>query len=570
MPSSDAPGSLRSLLAARANLSSPLLTLQPSRDAWTPGVNGTGMYTFGNQSAVFNFTGTSLHFNVEYASVNQSRSAGGPGGGSAGNLFWHTRLVINGTEHGSDASALSAEDLPAGQHYVELQFSRLDGNATRDSYALLRGVRGSLAQEPGPGAWNLTLDDSLRNSSVVLNDGWSRLSADTDRHAETITNETLAGLEEPQLAQSWEGTLAVAEQPGAAVQLGFSGSAVWVYGPAGGPFGEYAVQLDGHDVGHYGAQGGNTAYQSLLYHTSGLREGNHKLRLTCVSGRIGFDRLIASNGLVALSAPKQVYGTLAVPTTTVAPTHGFIPMKNTDTPSAAPAKGGGSNTTTAIAASVGTIGGLIVLTLLGFLIWTCCVRKRRRENRNNRPAQYLPEEPGRWYLRRKSRGWKFEQLEPGASGVSEWKTPSTSSFGSSYREPREPPKARAKSLFSSRTARHQAAEYDMQPVNTGGGPMAAALGGASSPLSQLQNKWRKPHYNKASEISAPLPLGTNYAAAADAQRGHGHGHGRSGSQASNGSLGSDIRNWYEWFGGVYAGSGGASTHTRRNDVGIAS
>lgn len=548
------------------------------------------MYTFGNQSAVFNFTGTSLHFNVEYASVNMSGTVGGPGGTSSGNLFWHTRLVINGSEVGSDASALSAEDLPAGQHFVELQFSRLDGNATRDSYAQLRGVRGTLGLEAGPAAWNMTLDDSLRNSSVVLNDGWSRLSADTDRHTETITNETLAGLEEPQLAQSWEGTLAVAEHAGAAAQLGFSGSAVWVYGPAGGPFGEYTVQLDGRTVGHYGAQGGNTSYQQLLYHTSGLREGAHKLRLTSVSGRIGFDRLVASNGLVALSAPKQAYGTLAVPTTTVQPTtHGFVPMKPTEAAASSDAHKSGSNTTTtAIAASVGTIGGLIVLTALGFLIWTCCVRKKRRghRNRNNTPAQYLPEEPGKWYLRRKSRGWKFEQLEPGASGVSEWKTPSTSSFGSSYREPRSPPKARTKSLFSSRAARHAAPEYDMQPVRTGAstgtgaGPMAAALGGASSPLSQLQSKWRKPHYNKASEISAPLPLGTNYAAAADAgagARAHGNGnaharagHGRSGSQASNGSLGSDIRNWYEWFGGVYAGSGGTSTHTRRNDVGIAS
>lgn len=524
------------------------------------------MYTFGNQSAVFNFTGTSLHFNVEYASVNQTGAASGPGGSSSSNLFWHTRLVINGTEIGSDASALGTDDLPNGQHYVELQFTRLDGNATRDSYAMLRSVTGSLAQEPGPNAWNQTFDDSMRNSSVVLNDGWSRLSADTDNHPETITNETLAAAEEPQLAQSWEGTLAVAEHPGAAAQLSFTGSAVWVYGPSGGPFGEYMVQLDGKDVGHYGAMGGNTAYQTLLYHTSGLREGLHRLKLTSINGRIGFDRMVSSNGLVTLSAPKQAYGTLAVPTTTVgATTHGFIPMKNTDKPTAAASKSK-SSTTTAIAASVGTIGGLIVLTLLGFLIWTCCVRKRRRENRSNRPAQYLPEEPGRWYLRRKSRGWKFEQLEPGVSGVSEWKTPSTSSFGSSFREPRSPPKARAKSLFSSKTHRHNAPEYDMQhmqPVQSGGGgPMAAALGGASSPLSQLQSKWRKPHYNKASEISAPLPLGTNYAEP--------RGHGRTNSQASNGSLGSDIRNWYEWFGGVYAGSGGASTHTRRTDVGIAS
>lgn len=557
---------MNSLSASIADISSPLITYQPSRSAWTPGVNGTTMYTFANQSAVFNFTGTSLHFNVEYASVNQTGGGSGPGGSSSGNLFWHTRLVINGTEIGNDASALSADDLPNGKHYVELQFSRLDGNATRDSYAMLRGVKGSLAQEPGPAAWNLTLDDSVRNSSVVLTEGWNRLSADTDRHPENISNETLAAAEEPQLAQSWEGTLAVAEHAGSSAQLSFTGSAVWVYGPSGGPFGEYMVQLDGRDVGHYGAQGGNTQYQTLLYHASGLREGAHRLKLVSVNGRIGFDRLISSNGLVALSAPKQAYGTLTVPTTTVgATTHGFVPMKNTATATAAASKGN-SNTTTAIAASVGTIGGLIVLTLLGFLIWTCCVRKRRRENRSNRPAQYLPEEPGRWYLRRKSRGWKFEQLEPGVSGVSEWKTPSTSSFGSSFREPRSPPKARAKSLFSSKTLRHQPAEYDMQPVNTGAGPMAAALGGASSPLSQLQSKWRKPHYNKASEISAPLPLGTNYAAHAADTR----GHGRTNSQASNGSLGSDIRNWYEWFGGVYAGSGGASTHTRRNEVGIAS
>lgn len=534
------------------------------------------MYTFSNQSAVFNFTGTSIQFDVQYASVNQTKAAGGPGGSSEGNLFWHTRLLINRTEWGNDATALGAQNLPAGRHFVELQFNRLDGQTTRDTYAQLKGVTGMLGSEPGPGSWNMTLDDSVRNSSVVVNDGWNRLSANTDRHQATITNETLAGLEEPQLDQSWEGTLAVAEHAGAMINLGFTGSAVWVYGASGGAFGEYAVQLDGHDVGHFGATGGNATYQSLLYHASGLNEGNHKLRLTSLSGRIGFDRLVSSVGLTPLSAPKQAYGTLAVPTTTVGQVaHSFVPKKSSELPAPPPAHNS-SNTKTAIAASVGTIGGLIVLTLLGFLIWTCCARRKRRDHR---PKQYLPEEPGKWYLRRKSRGWKFEQLEPGAAGISEWKIPSTSSFGSSYherheRQPRSPPKARTKSLFSSRNMRHQAPEYDMQQLghsnggHGGGGPMAAALGGASSPLSQLQNKWRKqPHYKKASEISAPLPMGTNYAAAADA---HSYGHGRTHSQASNGSLGSDIRNWYEWFGGVYAGSGGTSTHTRRTDVGIAS
>jgi hypothetical protein len=328
------------------------------------------------------------------------------------------------------------------------------------------------------------------------------------------------------------------DQQGGNSTIRFNGSTVWVNGVGGAEGGSFEVLIDNVSQGMFDASGGPKVFNQIMYFTSGLTEGPHTLSLINRGGRLSFDYLMASSGLVdaatvPIAAPSPVKyvpsstASLRAETSLTATTISAVPAAATEASN-------GPSKNVIVGASVGGVLVLLGLILFGLVLFLWC---RRRKERHERTGQ---NEKQPWYKPAKTRRFvalldggtselgysKHDTLKSDASHLSHT---SGSSFGvlangSSMRlAPPRPAAARdpihmRRSLLpfknnlwakareeAARAAEDASADQDQDqdfdgpivPRNTdtlrahasSPDPMAAALGNVTSPLTQLQRNF---------------------------------------------------------------------------------
>lgn len=376
----------------------------------------------------------------------------------------------------------------------------------------MRGTIGGLIQAS---TVNTTIDDTAwANGSVALSTGWNML----EQGGSNYINETQYQQELRNADRHFNRSISWTTQPGANTTISFSGSTVWVFGLSGGEAGTFEVRLDNVSQGVFDAAGGPRTYNQTLWHASSMTDGPHTVQLINERGRLSFDYLVATTGLNDATMGDIAHPTLGTQT----PVDGT--PTSTATGTAAAASGHKANTAVVVGASVGSVLGLLLITLIGFLLWSRCRR------RNKKPKhQWQDNKP--WYKPGRDKGWNFVSLvdEPhkqmAHAGV--WNRvsrsdtfKSTSSFGSSGSHIRHPAPAHtrrsllpmANNLWAKKKseAAHPMTEIGPSLKPPSPDPLAFALGGRSSPLTQLQRD------NADAAQAKEAPVGT--------------------------------REWYEWFG----------------------
>jgi hypothetical protein len=286
--------------------------------------------------------------------------------------------------------------------------------------------------------------------------------------------------------------------------------------------------IDNRTMGTFDGSGGPKVYNQVLYHTAGLTDAVHNITLINKQGRLMFDYVNATSGFVdASTAPTTSTVTERLKTANPAeatpildetasadpfPTASADPAASAK-PTTKAAKDHASahdrdNTKVIIVASVGATIGLLGLTLLVFLIWTACRRKREKNSRHAPRNEWDEDKP--WYRKAmgQEKGWKFIDLpdERVGSDLGHGSSPDTrkqqthasgSSFGSSVATHNynntlaTPPVAHTRRSLLPFKNNLWAKEKGLPPQNerptsASPDPMLAALGGFTSPLSQLQ------------------------------------------------------------------------------------
>ncbi|RXK41671.1 hypothetical protein M231_00906 [Tremella mesenterica] len=226
-------------------------------------------------------------------------------------------------------------------------------------WAKLNGVVGQMGSSQTSGSRNETIDDTAwRDWRVVLTPGWNMLEGPTG--ASNWIDNTDVQNELPTLSNDYNSSISFTSQPDAATTILFSGSAFWAYGISGPEEGTYEVGLDGQSQGVFNASTPQRVYSSVLFHTSGLKEGNHSVVLKNKDGRLSFDKAVIWSGLTF--APIVNTNTSSTPVSTPSSTPNAIVNHRLDIP--------------AIAGISAGAAALILLVLL-WAIWAC-VRRRRR------------------------------------------------------------------------------------------------------------------------------------------------------------------------------------------------
>ncbi|TXT11523.1 uncharacterized protein COLE_01933 [Cutaneotrichosporon oleaginosum] len=377
----------------------------------------------------------------------------------------------------------------------------------------MRGTIGGLIQA---NTVNTTIDDTAwANGSVALSPGWNML----EQGKSNYVNETQYQQELRNADRHFNRSISWTTQPDANIAISFSGSAVWVFGLSGGEAGTFEVRLDNVTQGVFDAAGGPRTYNQTLWHASSLTDGPHTVQLLNQRGRLSFDYLVSTSGI-----NDATMGEVAEPTLGTKSPPAGTPTTTAVTSAASASAHRGDNTAVVVGASVGSVLGLLLLTLAAFLIW-------RRCRRRNKTPKHQWQETKPWYKFGRDKGWGFVSLvdEPhkqmAHAGV--WNRvsrsdtfKSTSSFGSSGSHIRQPAPARtrrsllplANNLWAKKKneAAHPMTEVGNSLKPPSPDPMAFALGGRSSPLTQLQRD------NADAAQAKEAPVGT--------------------------------REWYEWFG----------------------
>lgn len=306
---------------------------------------------------------------------------------------------------------------------------------------------------------------------------------------------------------------------------------------SGGEAGSFEVRLDNVSQGIFNAAGGPRTYNQTLWHISGLEDRPHSVQLINQRGRLSFDRLVATTGINQPNMEDIAHQTLGTRTGTAA--------TQTATGGVASAAAGhkDNNTAVVVEASVGSVLGLLLMTLAAFFIWSRCRRRNKHPN-------HAWQEKKPWHKFGRDKGWNFVSLvdEPHRQmaqqhgvwdRVSRTDTfKSSSSFGSSASHLHQPAPAHtrrsllplannlwAKAKKPSGDA-HQMTEVGPTLKPPSPDPMAFALGGTPSPLTQLQRS-----FSSSSRDGTARPRverGTKDGAGADAAVG--------------------TREWYDWFG----------------------
>ncbi|BEI80236.1 hypothetical protein CcaverHIS002_0107650 [Cutaneotrichosporon cavernicola] len=456
--------------------------------------NGTdpGFVTTAQNATVgLNFTGTGVVFDVAFA---PDAGASGPGAGagvSGATPDWTTTLLVNGSAPPSSATPLSAGvvGLPLGRHTFQLQLARK--NMTQnDTWARIDGMSGTIGGLVQANTFNTTIDDSAwANGTVTLSQGWNML----EQGKSNYINETQYQQELRNADRHYNRSISWTTQPGANTTINFSGSVVWVFGLSGGEAGTFEVRLDNVSQGFFDASGGPRTYNQTLWHTSSLTDGPHTVQLINQQGRLSFDYLVATTGV-----NNATLGEIAEPTLgTSSSSLGTATSTATGTAAAGHKE---NNTAVVVGASVGSVLALLLITLACFFIWS----RGRRRKRNDK-HQWQDKKP--WYKFGRDKGWDFVSLvdephkpmsHPGVwNRVSRSDTfKSTSSFGSSGSHIHHPAPAHtrrsllplANNLWAKKKSEgaHQMTEVSSRLKPPSPDPMALALGGRGSPLTQLQ------------------------------------------------------------------------------------
>jgi hypothetical protein len=431
-------------------------------------------------------------FDVAFAPISGASGPGAGAGVAGATPDWTTTLLVNGSAPPSSATPLSAGvvGLPLGTHNFQLQLSRK--GESNDTWARIDGVRGTIGGLIQANTVNTTIDDSSwANGSVVLSTGWNML----EQGGSNYINETQYQQELRYADRHFNRSISWTTEEGASSTIGFTGSVVWVFGLSGGEAGTFEVRLDNVSQGVFDASGGPRTYNQTLWHASSLTDGPHTVQLINQRGRLSFDYLVATSGV-----NEATIGELAQPTLgTKTPVAG-TPASTAATSAAAASGHRENNTAVVVGASVGSVLGLLLITLAGFLIWSRC---RRR----NKQPQHQWQEKRPWYKFGRDKGWNFvslvdephKQMTNGGvwNRVSRSDTfKSASSFGSSGSHIRHPAPAHtrrsllpiANNLWAKKKneTAHPMTEVGNSLKPPSPDPMAFALGGRSSPLTQLQ------------------------------------------------------------------------------------
>lgn len=440
-------------------------------------------------------------FDVAFA---PKAGASGPGAGAGvggSNADWTTTLLVNGSAPPPTATPVSngVIGLPVGRHQFSLQLVRKDGLTGNETWARVEGVQGTMGGLISASTANVTIDDTAwANGSIGLSEGWNMLE---DGRSNYI-NETQFNIERNNADRHYNRSISWTTQEGALNSIAFSGSAVWLYGLSGGEAGTFEVHLDNVSQGVFNAAGGPRTYNQTLWHISGITDGPHTVELINRQGRLSFDRLVATTGINQASMDDLTHKTLGTKTGTAATAIATGPVE-----SSAAAAHKENNTAMVVGASVGSVLGVLFLTLAAFLIWSRCRRRNKQPN-------HAWQEKKPWYRLGRDKGWNFVSLvdEPHkqmAQQTQVWdrvsrsdKFKSFSSFGSSASQLHQPAPAhtrrsllplannlwaKAKKGGSGDSAHQMTDISSLKPPSPD--PMAFALNGGQSPLTQLQRSF---------------------------------------------------------------------------------
>ncbi|WVR08570.1 hypothetical protein IAU60_005625 [Kwoniella sp. DSM 27419] len=322
-----------------------------------------------------NCTGTGVAFDLTYSRRDQS--------------LFNPKLTINGSvvnEAPSNASSPAWQDLPLGQHQVELSFEVAPGLLpSGDDWVRVNGMTCTAGYRVGQRTTNATIDDSAwREGRVLLTPGWNML----EQGQSNYIDETQYQAESATADRNWNSSISWTEQANAGNEIHFQGSAVWVYGIIGGEAGSYEVKIDNSSRGVYNSAGHGRVYGQLLYHITGLVDDRHALSLTNLEqgGRLSFDRLVAFSWLDLAPAVAAGSAASAIHSLSSILTHTQVPSSTTSSttssseapvaPSASPSTEP-MNATAIAGISVAT--SLLVLGLIATGIWVCLRRRKERE-----------------------------------------------------------------------------------------------------------------------------------------------------------------------------------------------
>lgn len=464
--------------------------------------------------------GTGVSFDIVYATANGTGGPGSGGGTTGSGSGWKSQVTVNGSAPDPDSSftATGVTDLNPGTYVVQLVLSRTDGLMDNSTWARIDGVRGVLDGAIGPDTTNATIDDSAwlggANGTVVLTPGWNMVSSGIDRTTPSMDN-TTADTMRQSVGHNFNNSISWCTETGVNNTIQFTGSALWVYGWSGGPSGQFQVMLDGVSKASYNVSGGPVVYRQLLYHTSGLTDGQHTLNLVNQEGQLSFDYMVAMTKMGPASLAGQLTSSMHRPTMSAgAPSW-------TLGPTSAAAESGGAAYDSRVKTAVGAaVGASVGLAIIGMLLFFCY--RRREKKRQRRPTHKLGWDEDRpWHRRvlKRDVGWRFINLpEEYPAGSMREIVPGTplrarthasgSSFGSThggFGSGAAPGLAQVPAAYTRRSllpfrnnlwAKERTGSIGgddavpMQDVSrspsTSPDPMRAALGGDTSPLSNLQ------------------------------------------------------------------------------------
>ncbi|WWC65059.1 uncharacterized protein I303_107673 [Kwoniella dejecticola CBS 10117] len=349
--------------------------------------NGTesGMITQrAGTSVSVNCTGTGISFDISYNSPNISS--------------FKPSIKVNGSlpTSSQNATSTSIRNLPLAQHTFELDIiqsnaSSSTGGGTSTSanntvpmdWIRINGATCNLGYAVNAQTKNETIDDTAwRDWKVYLTPGWNMLEKDASNYIDLDQYQA----EVPTSSRDYNGSISWTEQPDAANQIFFKGSAVWVHGIVGDRSGSYEVILDNVTHGIFDASGGPRVYNSVLYHTSNLADTNHSIMLRNIEEgkRLSFDRLLSMSGLTPLT------NTLPSPSPSppASETNGQVEVSSYY-PSSTSSAGAQSGIPTSL--SGGAIAGIVIaasIVVAAFLVtWIFAWLRKRKEQRINEETE---------------------------------------------------------------------------------------------------------------------------------------------------------------------------------------
>ncbi|WRT70659.1 uncharacterized protein IL334_007657 [Kwoniella shivajii] len=348
----------------------------------------SGMITRMSGSTVsLTCTGTGVSFDVTYSQPQ--------------NTSFTASLTVNGSTPLStyNSTSTSIRNLPLGQHNVELTFnttSTQSQSPSQDDWLRVNGANCTLGSLTGKETKNQIIDDTAwRDWKIALTPGWNMLEKDMSNYI----NEEQYLAEVDSSTKNYNGSISWTEEANALDQIEFQGSAIWLYGIVGGEAGSYQVTLDDISQGTFNASGGPRVYNSILYHTSNLADGNHTISLVNIEQgkRLSFDRLVAMSGLVAIQAQAGLSSTSPssseqqpishVEVSSVYPTSSS--SQQAQLPEMPSSLNGGAIAGIAIA------GSLVMLAFMSAWIFACL--RRRKEKQHN--EKEMAEKPDVTFMR---------------------------------------------------------------------------------------------------------------------------------------------------------------------------